>query len=135
MSTHATADAAESARYGEFGVPFGPAEDATAFEEEIWANLNERPDPHIPESLVERAMIYDVHVDRTTEGVDVTVEMTFPCMGCPAYDMIIDDVRACLRTMRDVSAVEVDVVWDPVWEKSMLTAETREKLRESGIAL
>jgi metal-sulfur cluster biosynthetic enzyme len=80
-------------------------------------------------------MIYDVHVDRTTEGVDVTVEMTFPCMGCPAYDMIIDDVRACLRTMRDVSAVEVDVVWDPVWEKSMLTAETREKLRESGIAL
>jgi metal-sulfur cluster biosynthetic enzyme len=86
-------------------------------------------------SLVEMAMIYDVHVDYGPGGADVTVEMTFPCMGCPAYDMILDDVRACLRTMRDVSTVEVDVVWDPIWEKSMLTPEVREKMRDSGIAL
>jgi metal-sulfur cluster biosynthetic enzyme len=116
-------------------VPLGPGDDATAFEEEIWANLDEIPDPHIPVSLVEMAMIYDVHVDHGPGGADVRVEMTFPCMGCPAYDMILDDVRACLRTMRDVSGVEVDVVWDPIWEKSMLTPAVREKLRESGIAL
>jgi metal-sulfur cluster biosynthetic enzyme len=119
----------------EFGVPFGPGEDATEFETEIWANLDEIPDPHIPVSLVEMAMIYDVHVDYGPGRADVTVEMTFPCMGCPAYDMILDDVRACLRTMRDVSTVEVDVVWDPIWEKSMLTPEVREKMRDSGIAL
>jgi metal-sulfur cluster biosynthetic enzyme len=119
----------------EFGVPLGPGEDATEFEAEIWANLDEIPDPHIPVSLVEMAMIYDVHTERGSDGVDVRVEMTFPCMGCPAYDMIIDDVRACLRTMRDVGDVEVDVVWDPIWEKSMLTPDVREKMRESGIAL
>ncbi len=119
----------------DFGVPLGPGEDATEFEAEIWANLDEIPDPHIPVSLVEMAMIYDVHTERGSDGVDVRVEMTFPCMGCPAYDMIIDDVRACLRTMRDVGDVEVDVVWDPIWEKSMLTPDVREKMRESGIAL
>ncbi|SFR63912.1 metal-sulfur cluster assembly factor [Halogeometricum limi] len=114
---------------------FGPGDDATAFEEDIWANLDEIPDPHIPVSLVEMAMIYDVHVEQTPDGADVLVEMTFPCMGCPAYDMILDDIRACLRTMSGVRDVEVDVVWSPLWEKSMLTAEVREKLRESGIAL
>ncbi|MDS0295526.1 metal-sulfur cluster assembly factor [Halogeometricum luteum] len=115
--------------------PLGPTEDATAFEEEIWANLDEIPDPHIPVSLVEMAMIYDVHVEQNAGGADVRVEMTFPCMGCPAYDMILDDVRACLRTMAGVDDVDVDVVWSPVWEKSMLTQDVREKMRESGIAL
>lgn len=116
-------------------VPLGPTEDASAFEEDIWANLDTIPDPHIPASLVEMAMIYDVDVEHGPEGADVYVEMTFPCIGCPAYDMILDDVRACLRTMRGVRDVEVDVVWDPIWEKSMLTPDVREQLRESGIAI
>lgn len=116
-------------------VPLGPSEDATEFEAEIWANLDEIPDPHIPVSLVEMAMIYDVTVEHGPAGADVLVEMTFPCMGCPAYDMILDDIRGCLRTMRGVASVDVDVVWSPIWEKSMLTPEVREKLRESGIAL
>ena len=129
MSAHADSPAT--------GVPFGPGEDASDLEATIWANLDEIPDPHIPVSLVEMAMVYDVHLDRRSEGegTAVTVKMTFPCMGCPAYDMIIDDVRACLRSMREVAEVEVDVVWDPVWEKSMLTPDVREKLRESGVAL
>jgi metal-sulfur cluster biosynthetic enzyme len=80
-------------------------------------------------------MIYDVHVDRAPGGAHVDVEMTFPCMGCPAYDMIIGDVEGCLRTMGGIDSVDVDVVWDPVWSKDMLSAEVREKMRESGIGL
>ncbi|MFB6297622.1 MAG: metal-sulfur cluster assembly factor [Salinirussus sp.] len=115
--------------------PFGPGEDATALEREIWENLDGIPDPHIPVSLVEMAMIYDVEVDRGPAGAAVTVEMTFPCMGCPAYDMIIDDIEACLRTVQEVQAVGVDVVWDPVWSKEMLSERVREKITESGIGL
>lgn len=133
MSTHA--DTTPSAPPATEDAWFGPDDDASDLEASIWANLDEIPDPHIPASLVEMAMIYDVRLDRRPEGAAVTVEMTFPCMGCPAYDMLIDDVRACLRSMREVDDVEVDVVWDPVWEKSMLTPEVREQLRESGIAL
>lgn len=101
-------------------------------EREVWENLDEIPDPHIPLSLVEMAMIYDVEVD--VDGV-AHVEMTFPCMGCPAYEFIHDDIRGCLRTMRGITGVEIDVVWDPVWSKDMLSSDAREKLRESGIAL
>jgi phenylacetate-CoA oxygenase PaaJ subunit len=108
-----------------------PEEDADEFERELWATLDTVPDPHIPVSLVEMAMIYDIEAD---DG-DVTVTMTFPCMGCPAYDMIKDDVRAALRTVRGVTDVTIEVTWDPVWSKDMLTDNAREELREAGISL
>ncbi|WP_101296790.1 metal-sulfur cluster assembly factor [Halegenticoccus soli] len=110
---------------------FDRSEGNAAFEEELWALLDEIPDPHIPVSLVEMGMIYDV---RDEDG-DVTVEMTFPCMGCPAYDFIQDDVRSMLRPVPGVESVTIDIVWDPVWSKDRLTPEVREKMREAGISL
>lgn len=127
MSTRASPDGLAS--------PFGPGDDATELEAEIWANLDEIPDPHIPVSLVEMAMIYDVTVEEEPPGADVTVEMTFPCMGCPAYDMIIGDIESCLRTMGGIESVDVEVVWEPIWSKEMLSSSVREKLTESGIGI
>ncbi len=105
--------------------------DATPFERELWNMIDEIPDPHIPVSLVEMGMIYDV------EAIDgqVTVEMTYPCMGCPAYDMIQNDISSCLSLTDGVDDVDIEVVWDPVWSKDMLTEPVREKMRESGISL
>ena len=113
------------------GAHAGPSEDADEFERELWATLDTVPDPHIPVSLVEMAMIYDIEAD---DG-DVTVTMTFPCMGCPAYDMIKDDARAALRTVRGVTDVDIEITWDPVWSKDMLTDNAREELRDAGISL
>ncbi|MBV0925964.1 metal-sulfur cluster assembly factor [Halomicroarcula limicola] len=116
--------------FGPFDI--GPDGTETELEEAVWMNLDEIPDPHLPLSLVEMAMIYDVSVDR--DGV-ARVDLSFPCMGCPAYEFIHDDIRGCLRTMDGVTDVEIDVVWDPVWSKDMLDEHAREELRESGIAL
>ncbi|GGJ00410.1 hypothetical protein GCM10008995_07800 [Halobellus salinus] len=113
------------------GAHAGPSEDADEFERELWATLDTVPDPHIPVSLVEMAMVYDIDAG----GGDVTVTMTFPCMGCPAYDMIKDDVRAALRTVRGVTDVNIEITWDPVWSKDMLTNNAREELRDAGISL
>jgi len=124
MSTNA-ADA------GTVGFDIGPGEDADEFEQELWDTLDTVPDPHIPVSLVDMAMIYDIEA----EGGDVTVTMTYPCMGCPAYDMIQDDVRAALRTVRGVSDVEIEITWDPVWSKDMLTEKAHEELKDAGIAI
>ena len=112
-------------------VQIGPDDDATDFERELWAALDTVPDPHIPVSLVEMAMIYDVDID----AGDVTVTMTYPCMGCPAYEFIQDDVRGCLRVMEGVEDVTVNVTWDPVWSKDMLTDDARHELRDAGIGL
>jgi metal-sulfur cluster biosynthetic enzyme len=123
---------ANAAGVGRADVHIGPGEDADEFERELWATLDEIPDPHIPVSLVDMAMIYDVDVG---EDGHVTVTMTYPCMGCPAYDMIQDDVRAGLRTIRGVTDVTIEVTWDPVWSKDMLTDRAREELRDAGIGL
>jgi metal-sulfur cluster biosynthetic enzyme len=88
-------------------------------------------DPHIPVSLVEMGMIYDVHHD----GGDVTVDMTYPCMGCPAYEMIQNDIEDCLRDLDGVDDVAIEVVWDPVWSKERLDEDVQQKLRESGTAI
>ncbi|MDF9748511.1 metal-sulfur cluster assembly factor [Natrinema salsiterrestre] len=105
--------------------------DASPFEQRLWDVLDEIPDPHIPVSLVEMAMVYDV----TEDDGHVSVEMTFPCMGCPAYDMIHNDIESCLAVIDGVDDVDVDVVWDPVWSKELLTQEVRDKMNESGISL
>lgn len=111
--------------------PLGPTEGMSESERIVWDLIDEIPDPHIPVSLVEMGMIYDVEFD----GGDVTVEMTFPCMGCPAYDMIQNDIRGILKIEESVESVTIDIVWDPVWSKDMLTPEVREKMREAGISL
>ncbi|WP_049986044.1 metal-sulfur cluster assembly factor [Halobellus rufus] len=113
------------------GFHIGPDEDADELEREVWETLDTVPDPHIPVSLVEMAMIYDVDVD----AGEATVTMTFPCMGCPAYDMIKDDVRAALRTIRGITGVEIEITWDPVWSKDMLTETAHEELKDAGISL
>lgn len=113
------------------GTPFGPDEQSSESEQLYWELIDEIPDPHIPVSLVEMGMIYDIEA----EGGDVTVEMTFPCMGCPAYDMIQGDIESMLTVEESVDSVDIDIVWDPVWSKEMLTPEVREKMRDAGISL
>jgi metal-sulfur cluster biosynthetic enzyme len=88
-------------------------------------------DPHIPVSLVEMGMIYDVRYDDR----DVTVDMTFPCMGCPAYQMLQDDIEDCLTGFDEVDDVSIEIVWDPVWSKDRLDEDVQQKLRESGTAI
>ena len=116
---------------GTENIDIGPDDDATQFEHDLWAALDTVPDPHIPVSLVEMAMIYDVAVD---DG-HVTVTMTYPCMGCPAYEFIQNDVRGCLRVIEGVEDVAVEVTWEPVWSKNMLTDDARRELRDAGIGL
>ena len=120
-----------ASRVGTAEFDIGPDENATTFERELWDALDGIPDPHIPVSLVDMAMIYDVRAD----GGEVAVDMTFPCMGCPAYDMIQNDIESCLRVMDGVESVDVEIVWDPVWSKEMLTEKARRELREAGIGL
>lgn len=112
------------------GAPLGPGADTSPAERAVWDALEEVEDPHLPLSLVEMAMIYDVAVD---DGV-ATVELTFPCMGCPAYDFVHEDVRAACRDA-GVDDVEIDVVWDPVWSKDMMPEAARETLRTWGVGV
>ena len=97
----------------------------------LWAALAEVQDPEMPVSLVDLGLIYGISRDRGT----VTVELTFTAMGCPAADMILDDIRERLLEEPGVEAVMVNIVWEPPWSTARMTAQGREALEMWGLAV
>ena len=93
--------------------------------------LRDVEDPELPVSVVDLGLI----VGLEAEAGCVYVKITFTAMGCPAMDMIVDDVRQRLLAEPGVERVEVEIVWDPIWTKERLSPEGRAQLREWGISL
>ena len=100
-------------------------------EKRAWEALSRITDPEMPVSLVDMGMVYRVAVTGGTAEVD----LTFTSIGCPAMDMLLDDVRREVGTVPGVTAVEIDVVWSPPWTKDRLTPKGRTLLSAFGLAL
>jgi metal-sulfur cluster biosynthetic enzyme len=90
--------------------------------------LREVLDPEYPISLVDLGLIRGVEV----EGTTAKIKLTYTCMGCPAMDMIQDDVRERLLQMDGIEAVDIEVVWD-TWSRKDITPLGRKQLREVGV--
>jgi metal-sulfur cluster biosynthetic enzyme len=104
---------------------------SSSIEERCWAALAEVQDPEMPINLVDLGLVYRLEV---TGGL-AKVELTFTAMGCPAHEMILDDVRERLLAEEGIEEVLVQVVWDPPWSSAMLTPEGRETLEMWGLAV
>src|ERR671932_588607 len=98
----------------------------------IWRALGEIEDPEIPVSVVGMGLIVAVEYDAPARTA--RLKITYTAMGCPAMDMIQDDIRARLLREPGVDSVEIEVVWDPVWTPQRLSAAARSTMRELGIA-
>lgn len=97
----------------------------------LWDALRTVPDPEMAISIVDMGLV--VAVDRV--GATAHVTLTYTAMGCPAMQMIEDDVQAALLALPAISSVEIETVWLPVWTKSRLSAEGRDALLLQGVAL
>jgi metal-sulfur cluster biosynthetic enzyme len=106
---------------------------ARAVEARIWDALRHVEDPEIPVSVLGRGLIVSVAYDAAARRADL--EITYTAMGCPAMDFIQDDIREALLADPDIDAVDIEVVWDPVWTKDRLRSDARERMRELGIAV
>ena len=99
----------------------------------LWSALREVEDPEIPVSLVDMGLI--VAVDYASDERAARLKITYTAMGCPAMDMIQDDIRSRLLREPDVDRVDIDVVWDPVWTNRRLSQLAREAMRELGLSV
>ncbi len=99
----------------------------------LWAALRDVEDPEIPVSVVDMGLIVGVAYAPAERAAHLRI--TYTAMGCPAMDMIQDDIRARLLRDPDVDRIDIEVVWDPVWTPRRLSAEAREAMRELGIAV
>ena len=100
-------------------------------EENIFAALKNVNDPELPISLVDMGMIYGVEV----ENGKVNIIMTFTASGCPAVDMIKDDITEELDKLNGVKSINIEVVWSPPWTKERLTDDGIYALKTLGIAV
>jgi metal-sulfur cluster biosynthetic enzyme len=96
--------------------------------EEIRDALREVLDPEYPISLVDLGLIRSIEV----RGNRADIALTYTCMGCPAMDMIQDDVRERLLEMDGVDVVEIEVVW-PTWSRKDITPLGRKQLKDVGV--
>lgn len=77
-------------------------------------------DPEIPVNIFDLGLIYDVDVD---ENNDVTVEMTLTSPNCPAVDFILSDVKMKVESVEAVNKVNIELVFDPPWDRDMMSEE------------
>lgn len=101
------------------------AEEKTQIEERIVDVLKTVYDPEIPVNIYDLGLIYKIDLQ---DNGDVDIDMTFTAPSCPAADFILEDVRQKVDTVSGVNNATVNLVFEPVWDQSMMTEEARVEL-------
>ncbi|MBR6121277.1 MAG: DUF59 domain-containing protein [Prevotella sp.] len=82
-------------------------------------------DPEIPVDIYELGMIYKIDVK---DDGSVDIDMTFTAPNCPAADFILEDVRTKVESVDDVTSANINLVFEPAWDQSMMSEEARIEL-------
>jgi probable FeS assembly SUF system protein SufT len=108
----------------EVPAPLAVPEDAddADIEKLLWQQLRTCFDPEIPINVVDLGLIYDCDLEHTDEGARrVSVRMTLTAPGCGMGDILVEDVRSKLEMVPTVSEADVELVFDPPWNYSMMS--------------
>jgi probable FeS assembly SUF system protein SufT len=96
--------------------------DGPVDEEEIWAKLKTCYDPEIPVDIVELGLIYELDVDATDAGGNrVKVLMTLTAPGCGMGEYLKADVEQKVRSVKNVTDVDVEMTFDPPWDRNRMS--------------
>ncbi len=87
-------------------------------------------DPEIPVNVMDLGMIYKIEVIDSSHPdgediYDVNIDMTFTAPNCPAADFILEDINQKLSSIHGVHSVDVAVVFEPEWNKDMMSDEAK----------
>jgi len=101
------------------------ASPADALRERVVEVLRTVYDPEIPVDIYELGLVYEVEV---REGGRVYIRMTLTSPMCPVAESLPPEVEAKVRAIEGVGDVELDLVWDPPWQPSMMSEAARLEL-------
>jgi probable FeS assembly SUF system protein SufT len=100
--------------------------DDEAVEALVWKQLRTCFDPEIPVDIVELGLVYGCDLERLPDGTrKVNVRMTLTAPGCGMGDILVDDVRTKLERVPTVSEADVELVFDPPWNQTMMSDAAR----------
>jgi FeS assembly SUF system protein len=95
-------------------------EELQRIQDQIVMMLRTVYDPEIPINIFDLGMVYDIDID---DDFNVNIEMTFTSPSCPAADYILMDVQTKIESIKGVKSVNVNLTFDPPWDKSMMSEE------------
>ncbi|MGV8095527.1 MAG: DUF59 domain-containing protein [Mangrovibacterium sp.] len=93
--------------------------------DQIIEKLKDVYDPEIPVNIYDLGLVYNVDIDGDNK---VSIVMTLTAPGCPVADMLVDDVRQAALAVEGVEAADVELTFEPPWDKSMMSEEARLEL-------
>ena len=91
---------------------------------EVFDALKQVYDPEIPADIVNLGLVYEVLVDDDR----VVVKMTTTAPGCPVGNYIVAQAKRAIERLEGVKEIDIELVYDPPWQESMITAEGRRML-------
>lgn len=106
-------------------------EGTSGIERSVWDALYAVDDPEMPISVVDLGLIYGVEVDDGHAVIDMTLTYT----GCPARDMLQDEIRETVAAVDGIDEVDLRLVWSPEWSIEMVTEQGTQDLREFGLSV
>ena len=93
--------------------------------EKIIIEIKKIYDPEIPVNIYELGLIYDIKVD---EKNNVKINMTLTSPNCPVAESLPKEVKDSIMEIKEVNKVDLDLVWDPPWDKSMMSESAKLEL-------
>lgn len=97
--------------------------DDSIHEEQVWQALRTVYDPEIPVDLVNLGLIYKMEIDQQDKLVRIDMTLTAP--GCGMGPVLVGDVEYRVAQVPNVDKVSVDLVFDPPWERTMMSEEAQ----------
>jgi len=87
--------------------------------------LKEVYDPEIPVNIYDLGLIYELNINKARE---VSLLMTFTAPNCPMADQVMAEAKQAVEAVPGVTKCDIELTFEPVWDKSMLSEEARVEL-------
>ena len=101
------------------------AEDVAALQPlyaDVILALKQVYDPEIPVNIYDLGLIYELNIDKDRK---VSIVMTFTAPNCPMADEVMHEVEDCVKRVPGVTGCSIELTFEPVWDRSMLSEEAR----------
>ena len=93
--------------------------------DKVVAEIKKIYDPEIPVNIYELGLIYDINVDKDN---NVKIDMTLTSPNCPVAESLPNEVKNSVKEIKEVKDVDLNLVWEPPWDKSMMTESAKLEL-------
>ncbi|MDE5810963.1 MAG: iron-sulfur cluster assembly protein [Muribaculaceae bacterium] len=101
------------------------ADEKLALEEKVVEMLRMVYDPEIPVDIYSLGLVYKIDIDN--DG-NLNIDMTMTAPNCPMADFIVDDARYKLASIDGIKSVNINIVFEPEWNKDMMSEEAKLEL-------